>query len=71
MDSIPTELQQVLAEGFFPDDAGVCMVRRDSTPPCAEYDAAARQIERYAQEAGQSLANVWQALRTLHCSDAG
>ena len=64
MDSMTIEhLHQIVADGFVPDEAGMHLVRRDSTPPCAEYDAAARQVERQAQEAGQALADYWQALR--------
>lgn len=61
---LEAELRQVVADGFLPDEAGMHLVRRDSTPPCAEYDAAARHVERQAQEAGQALADYWQALRT-------
>ena len=64
MDSMTIEhLHQIVADGFVPDEAGMHLVRRDSTPPCAEYDAGARQVERQAQEAGQALADYWQALR--------
>lgn len=63
---LEAELRQVVADGFLPDEAGMRLVRRDSTPPCVEYDAAARQIERQAQEAGQPLVDFWQALRTSY-----
>jgi hypothetical protein len=62
-EQLDAELRQVVAEGFLPDETGMHLVRRDCTPPCAEYDAAARQVERQAQEAGQALADYWQALR--------
>lgn len=64
MDSMTIEYLQIVADGFVPDEAGMHLVRRDSTPPCAEYDAAARQVKRQAQEAGRELADYWQALRT-------
>lgn len=63
MNFIPIEQLQIVADGFYPDDTGVYLVRRDSTPPCAEYDAAARQIERLASEAYQLLPDYWQMLR--------
>ena len=62
-EQLDAELRQVVTEGFLPDETGMHLVRRDCTPPCAEYDAAARQVERQAQEAGQALADYWQALR--------
>ena len=62
-EQLEAELRQVVAEGFLPDETGMHLVRHDCTPPCAEYDAAARQVERQAQQAGQALADYWQALR--------
>jgi hypothetical protein len=64
MTHIPAELRQAIADGFFPDDAGTHLVRRDTTPPYAEYDAAAREIERQARETGVPLASLWRALST-------
>lgn len=64
MTHIPAELRQAIADGFFPDDAGTHLVRRDTTPPYAEYDAAAREIERQARETGAPLASLWRALST-------
>ena len=43
-EQLDAELRQVVAEGFLPDETGMHLVRRDCTPPCAEYDAAARQV---------------------------
>lgn len=51
---LQAELRQVVADGFLPDEAGMRLVRRDSTPPCAEYDATARQIGGASENGKQS-----------------